>query len=122
LSAPGEVPISVARRDGAAVLSVGGEIDLATAPALEAAIAAVLAEDPPALVIDLSAVEFLASAGLRILVTTQDKVAESARFAVVANGPATSRPIQLTGLDETISLYPTLDDALGAVRASADER
>jgi anti-sigma B factor antagonist len=122
LSTPGEVPISVARRDGAAVLSVGGEIDLATAPALEAAIAAVLAEDPPALVIDLSAVEFLASAGLRILVTTQDKLAESARFAVVANGPATSRPIQLTGLDEAISLYPTLDDALGAVRTSADER
>jgi len=30
------------------VLSVGGEIDLATAPALEEAIAGVLAEDPTA--------------------------------------------------------------------------
>jgi len=34
----------------------------------------------------------------------------------VANNPATSRPMQLTGLDKVISLYPTLDDALTAMR------
>jgi anti-sigma B factor antagonist len=121
LSATDPVPTSVGYRDGVAVLSVGGEIDLATAPALEAAIDEVLGEDPPMLVIDLSGVEFLASAGLRILVATRQKLGESAPFAVVASGPATSRPIQLTGLEEVFPLYPTLDAALGAVRANADE-
>jgi anti-anti-sigma factor len=98
------------------VLSVGGEIDLATAPALEEAIAGVLAEDPTALIIDLSEVTFLASAGLQLLVATHERIRESADFAVVAEGPATSRPIQLTHLDSVFALYSDLDDALAAVR------
>ena len=99
-----------------AVVTVGGEIDSFTAPALEAAIAEALAVDPTALIIELSTVTFLASAGLQILAATHDKVSKSAHFTVVAKGPATSRPIQLTGLDETLDIYPTLDDALTAVR------
>jgi anti-anti-sigma factor len=106
--------------DGIAVLAVAGEIDLATAPALEQAITSALANDPTALVIELSAVTFMASAGMQILATTQQKVSKSAQFAVVADGPATSRPIQLTGLDEILGLYPTLDEALTAVRAEVD--
>jgi anti-anti-sigma factor len=57
----------------------------------------------------------MASVGLRILVATHEKVSKSAQVAVVANNPAASRPIQLTGLDKVISLYPTLDEALIAV-------
>lgn len=120
LAAPDPITTSVTDLDGIAAVNVGGEIDLATASILEAAIAEALAKGPAALIIDLSEVTFLASAGLQILVATNQKVNKSARFAVVANGPATSRPIQLTGLDEIIPLYPTLDDALIAVRSTAD--
>ena len=120
MAAPDPITTSVTDLDGIAAVSVGGEIDLATAPILEAAIAEALAKGPVALIIDLSEVTFLASAGLQTLVATNQKVNKSARFAVVANGPATSRPIQLTGLDEIIPLYPTLDDALKAVRSTAD--
>jgi anti-sigma B factor antagonist len=98
------------------VLSVGGEIDLATAPSFEEAIAAVLADDPPALIIDLSEVTFLASAGLQLLVETQERIGESVAFAVVAEGPATSRPIQLTNLDKIFAVYSEFDEALVAVR------
>jgi anti-sigma B factor antagonist len=110
------ITTSLAYRDGVAVLSVGGEIDAATAAALDTAIAGVLAQHPSAVVVDLSAVTFLGSAGLRILVATHARLSGSGHFAVVAHGPATSRPIQLTGLDEVLSLYPTLDDALVAMR------
>lgn len=98
------------------VVSVSGEIDLVTAPALEQAIGAVVAENPAALVIDLSAVEFLGSVGLKILAATYEKLGEATGFGVVARGPATRRPIHLTGLDKTFPLHPTLDDALTAVR------
>jgi anti-sigma B factor antagonist len=106
---------SVLHREGVAVLSIGGEIDLSTAPAFEAAIAGALDDDPPVLVIELSEVSFMASVGLRILAATHEKASKSARVAIVADNPATSRPMQLTGLDKVISLYPTLDDALTAV-------
>jgi len=115
LSAADPITTSVAHRAGVAVVSIGGEIDLSTAPAFEAAINGALDDDPPVLVIELSDVSFMASVGLRVLVAAHDKVSKSAQLAIVANNPATSRPIQLTGLDKIMSLYPTLDDALTAL-------
>jgi anti-anti-sigma factor len=115
LSAADPITTSVARREGVAVVTVGGEIDLSTAPAFEAAITGALDDDPPVLVIELSEVSFMASVGLRILAATHEKVSKSAQVAIVANNPATNRPMQLTGLDKVMSMYPTLDDALSAV-------
>lgn len=116
LSAPDSITATVADHDGIVVLSIGGEIDLVTAPALEEAIGTVVVDNPSALIIDLSAVEFLGSVGLKILAATYEKLGDSAEFGVVARGPATRRPIHLTGLDKTFPLYPTLDDALTGAR------
>jgi anti-sigma B factor antagonist len=115
LSAEDPITTSVAHHEGIAVVSIGGEIDLSTAPAFEAAIEGALDDDPPVLVIELSDVSFMASVGLRILAATHEKIGESAQIAIVANNPATSRPMELTGLDKVLSLYSTLDDALSAV-------
>lgn len=116
MSANGALTTSVEHRDDSAVLRVQGVVDLATGDALQQAIDDLIATRPSALVVDLSAVDFLASVGLQILVATHERLSPSARFAVVADGPATSRPIQLTRLDEVIALYPTLDEALSGVR------
>jgi anti-sigma B factor antagonist len=115
LSGADPITTSVAHRAGIAVVSIGGEVDLSTAPAFEAAINGALDGDPPVLVIELSDVSFLASVGLRVLVAAHEKASKSAQVAIVANGPATRRPIQLTGLDKIMALYPTLDDALTAL-------
>src|ERR1700759_1563025 len=112
VSEPDPIPTSVAHRDGVAVVSIGGEIDLSTAPAFEAGIAQALEEDPPALVIELSEVIFMASVGLRILAATQEKLGKSIQLAVVADNMAASRPTELPRLDKIISLYPTFDEAL----------
>jgi len=121
VSAADPITTSVEHREGVALVGIGGEIDLSTAPAFEAVIAEALEEDPPALVIELSEVIFMASVGLRVLAATQENVGKSIQIAVVADGMATSRPIQLTGLDKLISLYPTLDEALTALdRATGD--
>ena len=114
-----ELTTSVAHRDQITVLSVIGDIDVATAPAFETVVAAVLADDPIALIIDLSKVDLLATAGLRILAGTQQKLTlGGGRFAVVADSPATRRPIQLTDLNQLFSLYLTLDDAITSLRKS----
>jgi anti-anti-sigma factor len=110
---PGTEPIttSITVEDGIAVVAVSGEVDLSTVPAFEAAIDDALTRGPGALVIDLSGVDFLASAGLQTLVATHERIGKDVGFAVVADGAATSRPIQLTGLDQVLSLYPTIDEA-----------
>ena len=115
---------SVEHRYGVTVLAVGGEIDMVTAPRLEKAIDDVLADDPPALVIDLTEVTFLASVGLQllaranerfVLATANKRSGESGGFAVVAGAPATIRPIELTDLNEVFDLYLSPDDALAAM-------
>jgi anti-anti-sigma factor len=98
--------------DQAVVLSVSGEVDMLSSPRLADAIETALAARPAALIVDLSKVDFLASAGMTVLVTAQAKAEPPTRFAVVANGPATSRPIKLMGIDSVLSLYSTLDSAL----------
>ncbi|MBX9640034.1 MAG: STAS domain-containing protein [Mycobacteriaceae bacterium] len=98
--------------EGAVVLAVSGEVDMLSAPQLAEAIHTALAPTPAALVVDLTKVEFLASAGLSVLVNGQAEVSPPTRFAVVADGPATSRPIKLMGIDSLLSLHRTLDSAL----------
>ncbi|CNY24775.1 anti-anti-sigma factor RsfB [Mycobacterium tuberculosis] len=104
MSAPDSITVTVADHNGVAVLSIGGEIDLITAAALEEAIGEVVADNPTALVIDLSAVEFLGSVGLKILAATSEKIGQSVKFGVVARGSVTRRPIHLMGLDKTFRL------------------
>jgi anti-sigma B factor antagonist len=98
----------------AVVLAVSGEVDMLSAPQLAEAINTALAAKPAALIVDLSKVEFLASAGMSVLVSAQADSAPT-RFAVVAHGAATSRPIKLMGIDRVFPLYSTLDSALSNV-------
>jgi anti-anti-sigma factor len=101
--------------EGAVVLAVSGEVDMLSATQLAEAIHTALGPGPAALIVDLTKVEFLASAGLSVLVNAQAEAAPSTRFTVVADGPATSRPIKLMGIDTVLALHRTLDNALSWV-------
>ncbi len=101
--------------DQAVVLTVSGEVDMLSSPHLAEAIQTALATKPAALIVDLSKVNFLASAGMTVLVTAQAETEPPTQFAVVANGSATSRPIKLMGIDSVLALYSSLDDALSGV-------
>ncbi|WP_280483215.1 STAS domain-containing protein [Nocardia cyriacigeorgica] len=107
---------TVATRDGATVLTVTGEVDLATAPALENAIDAALGSEPAGLIIDLTAVTFLASAGMAALVAAHQRAGDTTAIGVVADGPATSRQLKMTSLDQVFALHTTLDAALAELR------
>lgn len=113
---PAGLEITVNRIYDLAILAVRGEVDLVTAPQLTECIDAVLAESvPAALIIDLTGVSFLASLGMTVLVKASEHVGKSARFVVVADGPATSRPLIMMGLDQIITLYTDLDAAVSAL-------
>jgi anti-sigma B factor antagonist len=104
--------LAVTSVDGVVVIAVSGTVDALTAPQLSAALEAAFAQTPPAVVADLSDVEFLASAGMSVLVEANDNAPASSRYAVVADGAATSRPMKLVGLDDVFEVYATLDEAL----------
>jgi anti-sigma B factor antagonist len=96
------------------VLSLSGELDMLTAPRLIEAIVRVAGQEPTAMIVDLTKVQFLASAGLNALVAAHLDITPSARFGIVAEGVAVRRPLRLTGIDTLVVLFPTLDDALAS--------
>jgi anti-sigma B factor antagonist len=100
--------------DRVVVVSVNGDIDALTAPRLNDEIVAVLPKEPSAVIVDLSAVDFMASSGMSVLVSAHERVTHTAQFGVVADGPGTSRPLKLMGLDAIIALHPTLEHALAS--------
>ena len=99
--------------DRIVVLSVCDTVDILSAPQLTEAIRDALGKGPLGLIVDLTEVEFLASVGMSVLLAAQEEAdAVHARFGVVGEGAATSRPIRLLGIAAIVALYPTLDDAL----------
>jgi len=106
--------------DIATVLTVAGDIDMMTAPQMQGRVDAVLSRRPSALVIDLSDVAFLGSAGIGVLVQVHNDDRDMS-FAVVARGPATSRPLHLLGLDKLFQIYPSVADAINGMGLAADE-
>lgn len=95
-----------------AVVSVWGDLDALTSSELATAIEAEARQGPEALIVDLSNVQFLASAGMSVLITAAQELGPSMRFGVVADGPSTSRPLTLIGVDTLVAVYRTLDEAL----------
>ncbi|AFM15889.1 anti-anti-sigma factor [Mycolicibacterium chubuense NBB4] len=101
------------RDDHTLVLQVTGDLDVLTAPTLATHLDIGLTGGPSVLIVDLTEVDFLSSAGISVLVETH-RLTERADISlrVVADSPATSRPIRLMNVDEIIDLYPSMDEAL----------
>lgn len=100
--------------DDAAVLRVTGALDLALAPKLQQLVDRASRLRPPLLVLDLTGVDFLASAGMAVLVKAHRQTPEPTRVRVVAAGRITLRPLEMTRLTDELAVYPTLSAALAA--------
>lgn len=112
---PDEAPlvIRLERDRRAAIVHVAGEIDLSTAPMLRESITTELKESPPLLIVDLTEVGFLASAGLNELIVAGKQAEPLTRLRVVTAGRTTIlRTLNLTGLDNVLAIFPTVDEAL----------
>jgi anti-sigma B factor antagonist len=104
--------------DGWTVLSVEGEMDLYSAPAVRDAALAAMDSGVDHLVLDLTAVPFMDSSGLGVIVACLKRLREMGGDLAVVS-PPTSPPtklLSLTGLDHAIATRATLDEALAATR------
>ncbi|MDT7545372.1 MAG: anti-sigma factor antagonist [Actinomycetota bacterium] len=101
--------------EDAVVISVAGELDIATAPALREQLLRVFAEQTPGhVVVDLTLVTFLDGATLGVLVGARRRLHhDDARMTIVALERVT-RVIRAAGLDQAWQLVDSLEAALTA--------
>ncbi|MGV9408290.1 STAS domain-containing protein [Nocardia sp. NPDC003693] len=86
------------------VLVVHGEIDGYTVPALQRALARADCARPARLLVDLTGVSHIGSAGVRALLDAHASAPETL-FAVIATD-AGARVLRVAGLDTLIAVYP----------------
>ena len=97
------------------VVSVTGEVDIATTDQLSRALGAALRRRPQGLICDLSGVGFLGAAGLTaLLVARRRAIAGHSWFDLVCPQPLPRRVVALTGLDSVFSLHDHVAEAATA--------
>jgi anti-anti-sigma factor len=106
--------VSIRTEPAATVLGVSGELDLASFPVLEQAIASVSDSAPELVVLDLAELEFMDVAGLRAVLRSNERLREAGkRLAVASPGHGVRRLLALTQQDEVLSVFGSTAEALG---------
>jgi anti-sigma B factor antagonist len=101
--------------DGTTIVSVGGEIDVYTAPKLRDKITELVAAGAHHLVVDLEAVEFLDSTGLGVLVGGLKKVrAHDGSLQLVCTQDRLLKIFRITGLAKVFAIHSSAEAAIAA--------
>jgi anti-sigma B factor antagonist len=109
--------VTLSNQGRAAVLEIAGVFDVALAPRVRTLADRTVAAGPDVLVVDLTLVEFLSSAGMGELVRMHQALGRD-RVRVVVAGETVRRPLELARLADELALYPTLPAALAGDRTS----
>lgn len=86
-----------------ATLSLGGRLDTTTAPEFEAAVKA-LPEDITALVIDMEALDYISSAGLRVLLVAQKTMNKKGSMKVTHINETVMEIFEVTGFADILTI------------------
>ena len=101
--------------DAPNVLPLEGEIDLHVSPRIAAALGAIIEQKPTRLVVDLSAVSYIDSSGLAVLIEGMQNVEAYGGKLVLAGLQDNVRPIfEIARLDQVFLIFPHVDAALAA--------
>jgi anti-anti-sigma factor len=96
---PGTLDIREAREGARCTLTLTGELDLITAPALERAVAKALELPTDEVVLDVRELGFVDSTGFRALLAAKDRCAEASIGFAMTRGPdAVHRVFAVSGV------------------------
>jgi anti-sigma B factor antagonist len=105
MSSPLECSLGSVRPGEPVVVTVRGEVDLATANELEAAVTSAFEGAPSTVVLDLEGLTFIDSSGLRTLVSLSQEAASRGGVLALRKVPShAQRVLDITGLADTFPL------------------
>jgi anti-anti-sigma factor len=117
--APFEVRVGELEQ-GVRTISVRGELDLSTAPELEGPLQAALESEEGSVLIDLSRCEFIDSTGIALIVRAWqhlDSGKNGRALVICSQNDQVRRVLEITGLELSIPVHTTRDEALAALTA-----
>src|SRR4029453_8694710 len=115
--------VQTEQRGDMVVVSVAGELDMATAPQLQDQISDLLEKGRSRLVFDLAGLSFCDSTCLSVFVRAKNRTGDAGgvvRLAAPQGGVL--RILEVSGLVEVLRTYSTVDDAVAAQEPALDAR
>jgi anti-sigma B factor antagonist len=110
-----DLELSSSRHGDSCVVRVSGEVDVHTSPSLKAALVDAMGQGCRVVVADLAAVPFIDSSGLGVLIGALRRAREAGgELRVVSGDDAVIKILRITGLDQVLPLYVSVDEAVGA--------
>ena len=105
--------VDVRREPQATVLTISGELDLASSPVLEERLDEVFGSDSDVVILDLRDLDFMDSTGLSVLVKAhQAAEAGDRQLCLVKGPPQVQRLLSLTGVADRLRVLDAPEDAL----------
>jgi anti-anti-sigma factor len=106
--------VTETRENGVAVVTLKGRLDAASAPAVEQKVLAVVGSGAGNLVLDCAELDYISSAGLRILLMAAKRMARG-KLALAALKPQVRDVLDIAGFASLLSIHPTRAAAMAAV-------
>jgi anti-sigma B factor antagonist len=105
--------ITTAAREGVTIVSPAGRIDTVSAPMLEQAINQAIEGGTRKILLDFSAVSYISSGGLRVLLATAKKLKNPGdRYGLCCLTADVHKILRLAGFASIFSIYPSEGEAL----------
>jgi anti-sigma B factor antagonist len=100
-------------KHGPVIVTLGGELDIMSAPAVREELLSLLRPGASRLVIDLSAIRYADASGLAVLVGTQRRaLLLGGALRLAAPQPEVARVLAVTGIGRHLEVYPTVQGAI----------
>jgi anti-sigma B factor antagonist len=113
------IRISSGRRDGFAIVAVSGELDIVTSRQFDECLVEVRQDDMH-IIIDLSAVDFMDTGSLAVIVGHWKQVtAAGGTLALAGARYRYTKTLWITGLADRLPMYDSVDAAVAAGAAGA---
>ena len=102
--------------EGRYLISLGGEVDLYTAPEFKQQLLEVISQGAQVVIVDLTNTTFIDSTTLGVLVGGVKRLrSNDGRLALVCSDRNITKIFEITGLDRVFTIYPTRGEALAQV-------
>jgi anti-anti-sigma factor len=104
-------------REGAAIVSVAGELDLSTVPRMESALLEQLRQRP-AVLVDLSALDFIDSSGIGALIRANRTANGTPVSFLIRTGSQVERVFGIACVEEALPLFSDRQAAMATLAGS----
>ncbi|MBU0621451.1 MAG: STAS domain-containing protein [Gammaproteobacteria bacterium] len=99
--------ISVEGGQGEATIKLVGELDAAAAPQFKEAIEKLAVDKPQRLILHMDQLEFMASAGLRVLIFARQKMGADVSLYVIGSRGPVLNTLKMSGFHHSVYLQDT---------------